>query len=381
MFLFTVEIFARPHTLSSSQGSILSSMSSALRKFFTTCAVGAAASSCQSTIVMCQEERPFELVPPPVLPSQLTTKPTTTGSSSDEEFQVKTWGVKWDNDWDGRRNTRRPAATTINESESASSASAPPTQQPTQPPPPPTATLRQFLMVRHGQYCNESNKDAADSDKQLTALGKQQAASTGRFLREAMLSRVGDQIFIASKLDRVYVSELTRAKQTAAALLDAYCEGDRDAAAALLASPDGLLNERFPCDPEPAYPKRAKVSHMKLVEDAFHKYIHRPDDETQHTSTVTELMVGHGNIIRYFTCRALQLPPEAWLRLSIPHCSVTNLVIRRNGTVKLVAYGSFSHLAPQLQTVLNVPYGEAAAAAAIDPDEVSQQLPGAQTSA
>jgi serine/threonine-protein phosphatase PGAM5 len=326
-------------------------MSFALKKFVAACAIGAAASSQQSTVVMCQEERPFELVPPPMLPSQLTTLPRGEESLSPiDEFQSKTWGVKWDNNWDGRRN-RNVAAGSSSSSTEATPAAASDAAQ--------TSTMRQFLMVRHGQYCNESNKDASDKDKRLTAIGEQQAASTGRFLRDAMRSRVGDQIFITSKLDRVYVSELTRAKQTAAILLEAYCDGDSDAAANLLAPSDGLLNERFPCDPEPAYPKRAKVAHMRLVEEAFRKYIHRPDEATQEQQpATTELMVGHGNIIRYFTCRALQLPPEAWLRLSIPHCSVTSLVMRRNGTVKLVTYGSFSHLAPQLQTLMNVPHGD-----------------------
>jgi serine/threonine-protein phosphatase PGAM5 len=340
-----VEILDMPH---SHVPMLSKEMSFALKKFVAACAIGAAASSQQSTVVMCQEERPFELVPPPMLPSQLTTLPRGGGESLSpiDEFQSKTWGVKWDNNWDGRRNRNVAAGSSSTEGTPASDATQ-------------TSTMRQFLMVRHGQYCNESNTDASDKEKRLTALGEQQAASTGRFLRDAMRSRVGDQIFITSKLDRVYVSELTRAKQTAAILLEAYCDGDSDAAANLLAPSDGLLNERFPCDPEPAYPKRAKVAHMRLVEEAFRKYIHRPDEAAQgQPPATTELMVGHGNIIRYFTCRALQLPPEAWLRLSIPHCSVTSLVMRRNGTVKLVTYGSFSHLAPQLQTLMNVPHGD-----------------------
>uniref|UniRef100_A0A1I8F429 Serine/threonine-protein phosphatase PGAM5, mitochondrial n=1 Tax=Macrostomum lignano TaxID=282301 RepID=A0A1I8F429_9PLAT len=41
-----------------------------------------------------------------------------------------------------------------------------------------------------------------------------------------------------------------------------------------------------------------------------------------------ELLVCHANVIRYFVCRALQLPPEAWLRFSLDHASITWVTIR-----------------------------------------------------
>ena len=39
-------------------------------------------------------------------------------------------------------------------------------------------------------------------------------------------------------------------------------------------------------------------------------------------------------MIRYFACRALQLPPEAWLRISLKHASLTWLVVRPDGRVR-----------------------------------------------
>ena len=33
--------------------------------------------------------------------------------------------------------------------------------------------------------------------------------------------------------------------------------------------------------------------------------------------------------------RALQVPPEAWLRISLPHASMTLIVIRPSGNVSL----------------------------------------------
>ena len=58
----------------------------------------------------------------------------------------------------------------------------------------------------------------------------------------------------------------------------------------------------------------------------------------------------HGNVIRYMTLRALQLPPEAWLRLCTFNCSLTYLVVRPTGSVSLRALGDVGHLDPPLVT-------------------------------
>jgi broad specificity phosphatase PhoE len=41
-----------------------------------------------------------------------------------------------------------------------------------------------------------------------------------------------------------------------------------------------------------------------------------------------DVVVCHGNVIRYFVCRALQLPPEGWLKLATFNCGLTHLAIR-----------------------------------------------------
>ena len=47
-------------------------------------------------------------------------------------------------------------------------------------------------------------------------------------------------------------------------------------------------------------------------------------------------------------CARQQLPPEAWLRLSLPHASVTHLVVRANGNVSVRSLGDAGHLPPEL---------------------------------
>ncbi|GMH85792.1 hypothetical protein TrST_g4818 [Triparma strigata] len=63
-----------------------------------------------------------------------------------------------------------------------------------------------------------------------------------------------------------------------------------------------------------------------------------------------EIIVCHGNVIRYFFMRALQLPPEAWLRLCTFNCSLAYFTIRCTGGVSCRSLGDIGHLEPRLLT-------------------------------
>ena len=72
------------------------------------------------------------------------------------------------------------------------------------------------------------------------------------------------------------------------------------------------------------------------------------ETDTEHEFDV---VVCHGNVIRYFFLRALQLPPEAWLRTSTFNCSLTYLVVRPgSGRVSLRAFGDVGHLPMRMVT-------------------------------
>jgi len=57
-----------------------------------------------------------------------------------------------------------------------------------------------------------------------------------------------------------------------------------------------------------------------------------------------DIVVCHANVIRYFTLRALQLPPEAWLRLGGNNGSLTHIKIRPSGSVSLHCFGDSGHM-------------------------------------
>ena len=53
-----------------------------------------------------------------------------------------------------------------------------------------------------------------------------------------------------------------------------------------------------------------------------------------HTLTIDDMI----------SCRALQLPPEAWSRFGLTNGSITWLIVRPDGTVNLVALSECGHM-------------------------------------
>ena len=176
-------------------------------------------------------------------------------------------------------------------------------------------------------------------------------------------------------------AEMARAKETAdiiSSQLDSYSEIDT----VERTDPDPLLNEGRPCHHIPGGKASSTViqktdDNHERIETAFKKYFYRSDpplpdskDETiedaekdsefesdssknlestemklkSNPKHEFEIIVCHANVIRYFLCRALQLPPEAWLRLCVFNCSLTYLTIRPTGSVSCRMLGDIGHL-------------------------------------
>jgi serine/threonine-protein phosphatase PGAM5 len=237
---------------------------------------------------------------------------------------------------------------------------------------------RHVILIRHGQY-DESHKD--DGLRKLTPLGRLQAIRTGRRLKEMMegAQHFDKKDFRGScRIKAIRVSDMTRAKETAELIAAEM--------GLSVAAPDADLNEALPAPMIPIRPDIIGATdeidqNQHRIERAFQRYFYRDttveeaendgqkgDDEDRDEF---EIIVCHGtsnlncvpttwfhviahcstfipnptgNVIRYMFCRALQLPPEAWLRMSTFNCSLTYLEIRPTGSVSCRMLGDIGHL-------------------------------------
>lgn len=189
---------------------------------------------------------------------------------------------------------------------------------------------RNLIFIRHGQY-NLSGE--CDQQRILTDLGRQQAALTGLRLRELSLP-----------YSRIVRSTMSRATETAQIISKELPEVPMESC--------DMLREGAPFPPEPPLHRWNKdvqsFTDGARIEAAFRRYFHRAHPTQQSDSY--ELYVCHANVIRYFVCRALQLPPEAWLRFSLHNCSLTWIAIRPSGRVTVYSLGDSGHLPPGKMT-------------------------------
>ncbi|KAL7839131.1 hypothetical protein SRHO_G00257890 [Serrasalmus rhombeus] len=233
------------------------------------------------------------------------------------------YGSAWDSNWDKRdpsfmlNSRKKEVGGEENSSETENNSK-------------PRAT-RHIFLIRHSQYNLNGN---GDRERILTPLGREQAELVGQRLASLGL-----------KYDVMVHSSMARAIETAT-IISKHLPGVE------LVSCD-LLREGAPIEPIPP------VTHWKpeavqyhedgaRIEAAFRRYIHRADPKQKEDSY--EIIVCHANVIRYFVCRALQFPPEGWLRMGLNNGSITWLTIRPSGRVALRALGDSGFMPPDKLT-------------------------------
>ncbi len=63
-----------------------------------------------------------------------------------------------------------------------------------------------------------------------------------------------------------------------------------------------------------------------------------------------ELLVCHGNVIRWFVCRALGVDLTRWTQLEIANASITMIQIRPDGTARVQLFNDVPHVPVAQQT-------------------------------
>lgn len=189
----------------------------------------------------------------------------------------------------------------------------------------PRPGARTLLLVRHGHYEAQEGVDP-EVGLGLSERGREQARLTGQWLAATGIPFHG-----------YYASSMTRARETAAlaagALPGVTPVIDRD------------VRECGPPSGQRQYgdtPGEMADCRVRL-ERAWARYA-RPTAG----GDSTDVIVCHGNVIRYFTMRAAGQPVGDWATLGTTHCSVTEIVVRPDGTTRLISYNGTGHLPARL---------------------------------
>lgn len=186
-----------------------------------------------------------------------------------------------------------------------------------------SAATRTLFLVRHGIYDYVAGADEKTA-MGLNPLGREQAAFVGARLAA-----------LPVKIDRLISSELTRARETGDIIgekLGRTC--DRD----------GRLNETTP----PGVglkPTQIDAGATTQLEAAW-KHFAVPAE----SAPASDVLVCHGNVIRWFVCRALGVNVQQWTRMEIANCSITIIQVRPDGTTRVQQFNEIAHVPFEKQT-------------------------------
>jgi serine/threonine-protein phosphatase PGAM5 len=184
----------------------------------------------------------------------------------------------------------------------------------------PTVTHTLYL-IRHGAYVADRNADP-QLGPSITPLGVAQAR-----LIAARLSGTG----IA--FDSMTSSTLQRARDTAAVMHETLSN--------VPVAQSALLSECTPpvLEAEEGEAAGERAACAKQLDQAFAEFF-----TVAKNAKRNDILVAHGNVIRYLVMKALKADPRAWLGMSVAHASMTVIQVQPDGSAKVLAAGDSGHI-------------------------------------
>ena len=189
---------------------------------------------------------------------------------------------------------------------------------------------RTIYLIRHGEY---DQTDTTDSDigKKLTSLGIAQARLVSARLKG-----------IPAEFTSLTSSTMIRARETAIVINQDFPE--------LKLQQSDLIRE---CTP-PTWRKDIMTDETETdlnicvenLEKAYKDiFVPSPDSKDRN-----DIIVCHGNVIRYFVTKVLNVDTMSWLQMSITNCSLTIIRVLPDGSMKLDAFSDYGHIPENMRT-------------------------------
>ena len=179
--------------------------------------------------------------------------------------------------------------------------------------------FRTIVFIRHGQY----KKDP----EVLTAIGRKQAQLTAKLVAQL-------------RPTKIYSSTMPRAIETAHHISDNL--------KMLVTKKDFFREGILPGLKNLDRNQKKKARHNKLKADEAFRYIFKKPSVGQDT----EVVVAHGNVIRYWVCKALKINEGKWLNMDIIQASLTTIKIDSKGKMLLLGFSDCGHLPVKIRTYI-----------------------------
>jgi serine/threonine-protein phosphatase PGAM5 len=190
--------------------------------------------------------------------------------------------------------------------------------------------IRTIYLIRHGDYAPQDDS-IPDSVNVLTPLGIAQARLVSTRLKSMNIN-----------FNSLISSTMTRAMQTSQVIHNDFPQ--------IIFKQSDLIRECTP--PTWREDVMAETNTTEIeecvnnLEQAFQKYfIPSPDDNDRN-----DIIVCHGNVIRYYVTKVLKVDTMSWLQMSISNCSLTIIRILPNGNMKLDAFSDYGHIPENIRT-------------------------------
>jgi serine/threonine-protein phosphatase PGAM5 len=195
--------------------------------------------------------------------------------------------------------------------------------------PPASVFARTIYLVRHGAYDSSAEINSRDGPG-LVPLGVAQARLVANRLRGLPI-----------RLTSLVASTMTRAQETARVMHETLTD--------LPVRSTPLLRECTPATTNPlvmrdTLPAEADAC-RKQLDKAFATFITPATQPDQY-----DVLVCHGNVIRYFVTKALGVDTKAWAVMSVAHASLTVIRVTPERRFVVLSVGDVGHIPPSLQS-------------------------------
>ncbi len=191
---------------------------------------------------------------------------------------------------------------------------------------------RTLYLIRHGAYDEDDERDP-DTGKALVPLGIAQAKLIGARLCS-----------IPVEYTSLHSSTMTRARETAMVIGEELPHLELEQWRILRECTPATWREDIMVELEEGEADDCE----RQLEEAYERFFTAPSDDDKH-----DVIVCHGNVIRYFITKVLKVDSMSWLQMSIANCSLTIVRINDDGSMKLLCYGDIGHIPANMQTGLS----------------------------